>query len=110
MVNWIEIGIVFVVIFTGIALSWLVSETARLTGWRLPQHPGGGFQRFGLADWLMAVFAGPRYLIRVSWTGWRHGEFATGLAALTFVVACGWAALLGVVVLELAFFGGYVLT
>jgi len=110
MVNWLGFGVVFVVVFTGICLSWLVSEVARLIGWRLPQHAGSKFQRFSLSDWLMAIFAGPRYLLRVSWIGWRHGDFAPGLAALTFIVACGWAALLGVVILELAFLGGFVLT
>ncbi len=103
MVNVLSLGVTLAAIVTGLSLSAMASVVARLAGWRVPAHQGTGFQPFGLADWLAAIFTGPHFLLRASWEACREGELERSLFVVVAIVAAGWAGLLGLVVLQLAF-------
>lgn len=107
MVYYIDMLLLAYVLATGICVTWISSETARLFGWRGPARVRGTAKLIG--TWLLVVFAGPRLLFTNAIGGWRDGEIDAGLLALVVPVAAGWCALLGVVVLQAAFASGFFL-
>lgn len=107
MVYYLDLFLAAYVLATGMAAAFIVSELARLLGWRGPA--GGGRAAVTAANWLVVVFAGPRILFANAIGGWRAGEVETGLMALVVPVVLGWCALIGVVVLQAAFASGFFL-
>jgi uncharacterized protein DUF6949 len=103
MVNVLSLLVGLTAVVTGLSVSTVVSVLVRMAGWRVPAHPGHGFQPFDILDWITAVFTGPHFLLQASWEACSEGEMTRSLFALVAVVAAGWAGLLGLVILQLAF-------
>ena len=109
MVNRIAISLSMFAVMTGLCASLVTASLVRMAGWRVPDHDGAGFRPFRLRDWLAAMFIGPIFLVRAAWDGYRAGEIEMSLLSLVAIVAAGWDGLLGVVLLQLAYFGGLLL-
>jgi hypothetical protein len=107
MVYYLDLLFAAYVFATGVSATWIVSEGARLLGWRGPDRAGRA--ALTVANVALAMFAGPRLLFANALDGWRDGEIGTGLLALVVPVAAGWCALLGIVVLQAAFVSGFFL-
>ena len=109
MVNLIEISLALFAVTTGLCASLVTVLLVRMAGWRVPDHEGEGFRPFRLRDWLTAMLTGPIFLVRAALDGYRAGEIEVSLLALVAIVAVGWGGLLGIVLLQLAYFGGLLL-
>ena len=106
MINPVSLCLVLAALLTGICASASISALVRFAGWQVPANQGAGFQRFSAADWLTAMITGPNFLLRAAWEARREGEIPPSLFALVAIAAAGWAALLGLVLLQLAYYAG----
>ena len=106
MINPVSLCLALAALLTGICASASIAALVRFAGWRVPATEGAGFQRFSATDWLTAMVTGPNFLFRAAWEARREGEIAPGLFALVTIVAGGWAGLLGLVLLQFAYYAG----
>ncbi|MBW3098207.1 DUF6949 family protein [Pseudohoeflea coraliihabitans] len=107
MVNLTGIQLAIGVLAVGATVSWIASRLVRIGGWQPPAHTGEGFELFRFADLLIASLAGPELLCGVTVAGVRRGELHAGWCLTLFLIAGGWAMLIGIIALELLSYGLY---
>ncbi len=110
MVYMLDLIFGLLVILTGFCASWIGLELARMAGWRAPAAlDGDGFGKHPLLALLLTALVGPRLLLASGFQRWRGGNLSLGLYGLLVLVAAGWSAMSGVIVLQLAFASGFFL-
>ena len=110
MVYTLDLIFGLLIILTGFSASWIGLELVRMAGWRTPEAlDGEGFGKRPLLALLLTALVGPRLLLTSGFERWRGGKLSLGVYGLLLLVAAGWSAMSGVVVLQLAFASGFFL-
>lgn len=96
-------GDLFVCLVAGLALPLALLDGARaVAGAALPAQAGGlGRDRWWVM-WLKTLVLGPGLFVEGMLAAWRSGELSVADRINAFIIALGWAAIYGFVVLDLA--------
>ena len=97
----VNVGDLFVCLVTGLALPLGLLDCLRvIAGSTMPaQAPNLRFDRWPIA-WLAVLVLGPGLFVDRMLADWRAGELSAADRINAMVIALGWAAIYGFVVLE----------
>lgn len=99
----INAGDLFVCLLAGLALPLALLDCVKaIAATTLPAQAAGlRFERWPVM-WLSALVLGPGLFVERMLSAWRSGELSAADQINALVIALGWAAIYGFVVLELA--------
>ncbi|MGV3553038.1 DUF6949 family protein [Rhizobium sp.] len=96
----INAGDLFICVVTGLAMPLAMLDGYRaLAGAALQEQVVGWHGRRGPVVLLLAILLGPGLFVEKMLTAWRRGELSPADRVNALVIALGWAALYGFVVL-----------